>query len=114
MFLVDLHAGAADDGAVAVDVPAAGRVDRATAESAHPSARVERGFVLLVGWLEDDGAAAVAGEVHDGWQLVREALVRRDLGIGRRGAGIADQAVVPVNGVANEPGPLEDGRVGGM
>jgi len=114
VFLVDLDAGAADDGAVTVDVPAAGRVDRAAAEGAHPATRVERSLVLLVGRLEHDGAAAVAGEVHDGGQLVSEALEGRDLRVGRRGAGVADQAVVPVHSVADEPRPLEDGRIGGV
>jgi hypothetical protein len=114
VFLVDLDAGAADDGAVTVDVPTAGRVDRAAAEGAHPATRVERGLVLLVGRLEHDGAAAVAGKVHDGGQLVSEALIGRDLRVGRRGAGVADQAVVPVHSVADEPRPLEDGRIGGV
>ena len=114
VLLVDLDAGAAHDGAVAVDVPAAGRVDGAAAEGAYPSTRVERGLVLLVRRLEHSSTAAVASKIHDGGQLVREALVGRDLRVGRRGAGVADQAVVPVHGVADEPRPLEDGRVGGV
>ena len=68
----------------AVQPTCLGRVDRAAAEGAHPATRVERGLVLLVGRLEHDGAAAVAGKVHDGGQLVSEALIGRDLRVGRR------------------------------
>ena len=83
VFLIDKDARRGDDPLANEHIVSSLRVARAPEEGADPATRAEAGFMLVWRWLENDGARAEGGEVHDAGRSAGEALIRRDVDVGR-------------------------------
>ena len=114
VFLVDENARRGDDALANEHIISSFRIARAPEEGADPAARAEAGFMMVRRRLENDGARTEGGKVHDAGWPAGEALMRRDVGVGRRGAGRRDQGIMPFDGVVDQPWPEADRRVGGV
>ena len=63
------------------DVVAALGVERAAKEGALEAAAGQAWLVLVLRWLEREGAASKGGEIHHARRAEGEALVRRDVAV---------------------------------